>query len=118
MILKELHELRKDTIECQRTVIKLQQEVIEAKDTQLKSVTATVAEKVGEVTREVRDYSAAVTSNSVGNTGTVLSSSQVQKAVKTALSDKADEESRKCNVVVFVYRHPWGKIRQTAFTLF
>ena len=63
---------------------------------QLKAVMFVVEERVGEVRQEVQDYSAAVQS------GTAAASWWLDTAaVRTALVNKADDEGRESNVVVF-----------------
>ena len=95
----ETQQLSNELIESQKTVIALQQELIQVKDEQIKSVTSAVEEKLGEVKQEVRDYSAAVRS---GISDSVqISHTKVKTAVRNALEDRADEEGREANVVVF-----------------
>ena len=93
-------ELRKELDDSQKSVILLQQQLLEAKDVQLKAVTSVVEEKFSEVRQEVKDYSAAVRSGNVTG-GITLSQDEVKSAVKTALVNRADEEGREGNVVVF-----------------
>ena len=93
-------QLKQELHESQKSVIGLQQQLLEAKDVQLKAVTSVVEEKVSEVRQEVKDYSAAVRSGSVTG-GVTLSQADVKSAVRTALVNRADEEGREGNVVVF-----------------
>ena len=79
-----------------------QKQLLVAKDVQLKSITSAVEVKVGEVKTEVqaefRGYSAVLQAQ--GGSGGA-STAAVKTAVKTALADRADEELRERNVVVF-----------------
>ena len=92
--------LSSQLLESQQAVIGLQEQLLDAKDEQLNAVTAAVEEKMEEVTQEVKDYSAAVRSGTVSG-GASLSQAEVKSAVRTVLADRADEQGRECNMVVF-----------------
>ena len=93
-----------DLIASQTQVISLQQQLLEAKDVQLAKVTTAVEEKVCKVTEEVKaeisSYSDALQSRGMPAEQTV-SSTDMKTAVRTALSEKADEEERETNIVIF-----------------
>ena len=95
----EKEKLSGELIGAQKSVIDLQQQLLAAKDVQLKSVTNTVENKLSEVKQEVLDFSAAVRSGA--SSGGDISTTMVQTAVRSALNDRADEEGRDLNVVVF-----------------
>ena len=92
-IAEDNQRLSSELVECQKSVIGLQDKLLEAKDVQLSTVTSTVAEKIEVVSQEVKDYSAAVKSGNVIG-GVTLSQSEVKSAVRTVLADRDDEEER------------------------
>ena len=99
-IAEDNQRLSSELVDCQKSVIGLQEKLLEAKDEQLSAVTSTVSEKIDVVSQEVKDYSAAVKSGNVMG-GATLSQSEVKSAVRTVLADRADEEGREGNVVMF-----------------
>ena len=92
-IAEDNQRLSSELVECQKSVIGLQDKLLEAKDVQLSTVTSTVAEKIEVVSQKVKDYSAAVKSGNVIG-GVTLSQSEVKSAVRTVLADRDDEEER------------------------
>ena len=99
--INETWTLSKELIQRQREVIGLQKMLNDAMNEQLVSFTKIVGEKVESVSNEVRSYSQAVKSNVAVTPAVSLSSADVTTAVKTALIDRADEEGRDCNVLLF-----------------
>ena len=103
----ENEKLSGELIGAQKSVIDLQQQLLAAKDAQLESVTTKVEDKLSEVKQEVLDFSAAVRSgaNSVAD----ISPAVVKTAVRSALKDRADEEGRDVNVIVFGLEEETGE---------
>lgn len=97
----EVTTLSKELIQRQRDVIRLQKQLNDAKNEQLVTVAKTVSAKIDSVNSEVQSYSEAVKSQVDANPAVSFSSADVTAAVKTALTDRADEEGRDCNVLLF-----------------
>ena len=64
-IAEDNQRLSSELVDCQKSVIGLQEKLLEAKNEQLSAVTSTVSEKIDVVSQEVKDYSAAVKSGNV-----------------------------------------------------
>ena len=93
-----------ELIASQNHVISLQQLLLEAKDVQLAKVTTAVEKIVEKVTEDVKAeiscYSDALQSRGVVG-GQTFTSTEMKTAVRTALSEKADEDGRETNIVIF-----------------
>ena len=98
-------DMGKELIKCQSSVIDLQKKLLDAKEVQLKSITSAVTEKVGEVKNDVqaelRSYSEVLQSRKESDLSLTLCSAEMKTAVKTALADRADEEGRQNNLMIF-----------------
>ena len=103
--LEETLRMQSELRTCQASVIQLQEQVIYEKNVQLQKIMGAVSEKVGEVKAEVKEefkgYSAALMSGVSGTGGETFSAADVKTAVRSALSDQADEQGREGNVVIF-----------------
>ena len=97
-------KLSDQLVACQGQVISLQSQLLDAKDAQLTGVTTVVKENVCKVTEEVKaeisSYSDALQSRGSGS-GQNFTTVEMKAAVRTALSEKADEDGRENNVVIF-----------------
>ncbi len=107
---QELRSLEQpEIISSQRSVIKLQAELLQCKEDKLKSLEKTVQSTVQESVQEgIRSYSAAVTNN----TGQVMSSGNLKKAVKDAIFD----DDRNKNIIVFGLQEEEGECLQQKIT--
>ena len=96
--MKEMIELLKtEALGDKRSVIKLQGELMECKDRQLKSLQTAVENTVqATVQREFKSYSDVVAKNTSAS-GPVCTEESLKKAVKTAI----EEEDRSKNLMVF-----------------
>ena len=85
-------ELLEKTIELQDQVIKTQAELVDCKDNSMKNIRQVVTESVSDSVKEIKSYSAAVSSHQ-----TPFCQKSLQKAVKTVI----EEENRAKNVIIF-----------------
>ena len=102
-LIKELPQiapnLMAETINCQSSVIKLQEELIAAKNTQVAEIKSSVQSSVESAV--VKSYSEAV--NAVKSVSTLPSEGAVlnQETLKTVVKEVVAEEDRSRNLMVF-----------------
>ena len=85
-------ELSEKTIQLQDQIIKTQAELVDSKDNTMKNISQVVSESVSDSVKEIKTYSAAVSSNQAP-----LCQRTIQKAVKAVI----EEEDRAKNLIVF-----------------
>ena len=92
---KAIEMQKTDSLEDKAAIIKLQADLIESKDHQLRSLQSAVQETVqATVQQEVKSYSAVVAK---GNTAPAISPDSLKQALKSAIA----EEDRTKNIMIF-----------------
>ena len=91
--------LKSDVISCQKAVIKLQDELIVAKDQQLNALQTAVEASVDTVKTEIKSYSEAV--NKINQSPATSSSVISEQSMKRFVKEVVAEEDRSRNLMIF-----------------
>ena len=95
----EMNCIRGELVENRKSVITLQQQLVDAKDGQLQALQATVKESVSDsVKSEIQSYSDVLKAENPGQT---IPLEKLKTVVKTALADQSAEDDRSLNFMLF-----------------
>ena len=95
--------IKSDVISCQKSVIKLQDELIVAKDQQLNALQTAVEASVDTVKTEIKSYSEAV--NKINQSPTTSSAVISEQSMKRFVKEVVAEEDRGRNLMISLYQN-------------